>query len=331
MMKGKRYLAGIILAAVLVVVVFLTFPLVERLFHEEGNENVVVVLKTTGPHMEFWQIVRAGIQEAATEYGIEPKIVGPRWERDIDRQIEILANVIEQSPDAILLAASDFNRLVPLAEEAAARGITIVTMDSALNSNVPVSFVATDNVIAGVKAGEEIDRLVDPDRHIAVISHIREVATAIDREQGVRSALAHRPSELILGTFYSENEPDLAYQVVMDLIDRFPNLGGVVALNENSTVGVGRALRDSGLSDTIHLVGFDNSREEIEFLEKGIVKALVVQKPFNMGYIGVRTVLESLRGEKVDPVIYTDSVLVRKEDIFTDENKKLLFPLVEPR
>ncbi len=330
-MKGKKYLLGVGVVAGLILLVLLAIPLVERLFQEEGNENIVVVLKTTGPHMEFWQIVRAGIQEAATEYGIEPKIVGPRWERDIDRQIEILTNVIQQSPDAILLAASDFNRLVPLAEEAAARGITIVTLDSALNSDVPVSFVATDNVAAGIKAGEEIDRLVEADKHIAVISHIREVATAIDREQGVRNALSDRPSELILGTFYSENEPDVAYDVVTQLIAMFPNLGGVVALNENSTVGAGRALRDSGLSDSIHLVGFDNSREEIEFLEKGIVKALVVQKPFNMGYIGIRTVVESLRGSSVDPIIYTDSVLVRKEEIYTDENKKLLFPLVEPR
>jgi ribose transport system substrate-binding protein len=330
-MKDKLYLLGVGAIAGSILLVLLAIPLGERLFYEEGNENVVVVLKTTGPHMEFWQIVRAGIQEASIEYGIDPKIVGPRWERDVDRQIEIFENVIEQDPDAILLAASDFNRLVSLAEEAATRGITIVTLDSALNSDVPVSFVATDNVTAGVKAGREIDRLVAPESYIAIISHIRGVATAIDREQGVRSALAHRPSDLLLGTFHSNNQPDVAYDVVMRLIAQVPELGGVVALNENSTVGAGRALRDSGLSDSVHLVGFDNSREEIEFLEKGIVKALVVQKPFNMGYIGIRTVVESLRGGPVDPVIHTDSVLVRKEDIYTDENKKLLFPLVEPR
>jgi len=330
-MSDNRYRLGMVIVAAFVAVALTAVVLLPRAFREVGNEQVVVVLKTTGPHMEFWQIVRAGIQEAATEFGVQPTIVGPRWERDIDRQIEILANVIEQSPDAILLAASDFNRLVPLAEEAASRGITIVTLDSALNSDVPVSFVATDNVTAGEKAGTEIDRLVPRDRPIAIISHIREVATAIDRERGVRSALAARPPGLILGTFYSENEPDRAYEMVRQLIEQYPDLGGVVTLNENSTVGAGRALRDSGLAGTIALVGFDNSREEIEFLEKGIVRALVVQKPFNMGYVGIRTVVEVLRGADVAPVIYTDSVLVRKEDIFTEENQKLLFPLVEPR
>lgn len=328
-----RSRAAIVIALVFVLVIVVTVmePVVHRMVTPPRDENVVVVMKTVGPHMEFWQIVRAGIEVAATEFDVDPVIVGPRWEKDIDRQIEILGNVIEQSPDAILLAAADFNRLVPMAERAAARGITIVTLDSALNSDVPVSFVATDNVEAGIKAGSEIDRLVPAGKAVAIISHIPGVATAIDRELGVRQALSSRDATLVLETFYSNNEHDLAYEITENLLREVPDLGGIVALNENSTVGAGRALRDLDRYRDIPLVGFDNSREEIEFLELGIVRALVVQKPFNMGYLGIRTVVDALRGRSVDPVIYTDSVLVRREDIFTEEIQKLLFPLIEPR
>lgn len=324
----RLLLLGVLIVLVVALVVFLPHA-VRSVVEPPGGERVIVVLKTIGPHMEFWQIVRAGIREAATEYNIEPAIVGPRWERDIDRQIEILDHVIDQSPDAILLAASDYHRLVPLAERAAAEGITIVTLDSALNSDVPVSFVATDNVEAGMKAGREIDGLVPADRPIAIVSHIPEVATAIDREQGVREALAHRAPRLILGTFFSENEPDRAYSITRELVADHPDLGGIVALNENSTVGVGRALRDLGVYRQVRLVGFDNSTEEIQFLEQGVIHALVVQRPFNMGYLGISAVVQALRGRDVDPVIYTDSVLVRRDEIFTEENQKLLFPIIE--
>ncbi len=290
------------------------------------NATVYVVLKTTGPHMEFWQIVRAGIEAAATEYELQPIIVGPRWEKDIDGQIEILEEVIEVQPDAILLAASDYNRLVPLAERAVDQGITLVTLDSALNSESPLSFVATDNLSAGYKAGAEIGRLVPPDRSIAVISHIRGVATAIDREDGVYDALSAHTS--LLGTSYSENDPEIAYAIVSDLVARHPDLGGIVALNESSTVGAGRAIRDLGLVEEVHLVGFDNSQEEIEFLEDGVVDALVVQRPFNMGYLGIRTIAQVLRGQEIDSLIFTDAVLVRRESMYTEENQKLLFPIV---
>lgn len=330
-MKERTLLIGVLSALLLIVILTVSWPTIRDFVNPPGNERIVVVMKTIGPDMEFWQVVRAGIQVAAAEVGVEPVIVGPRWERDIERQMEILANVIEQAPDAILLAASDFNRLAPLAERAAERGITIVTMDSALNSTVPVSFVATDNVAAGLKAGREIDRLVASDRSVAIVSHIQGVATAIDREEGVLQALAARNPETIVGIYYAENELDRAYEIVENLIRTVPDLGGIVALNENSTVGAGRAIRDLKVTDRVHLVGFDNSREEIEFLEKGIVDALVVQKPFNMGYLGIRTVIDALRGKAVEPIIHTDSVLVRPHEIFTEENQKLLFPLVQPR
>ena len=331
MRRRHLFIGALLLLFILPAAIYLP-PFLRMWIEPPGGERVIVVLKTVGPHMEFWQIVRAGIREAATEYDVDPAIVGPRWERDVDRQIEILSNVIAQSPDAILLAASDFNRLVPLAEEAAAKGITVVTLDSALNSDVPVSFVATDNVAAGRKAGEEIDRLVPARRPVAIVSHIPGVATAIDREKGVRAALAGRDGEdLILGTFYSENDPEKAETIVTELVEEHPDLGGVVALNENSTVGAGRALRELGIYEQVALVGFDNSQEEIQFLEQGIVRALVVQKPFNMGYLGIRSVVEALRGREVAPVVHTDSVLVRQEEIFTEENQKLLFPIVETR
>jgi ribose transport system substrate-binding protein len=329
-MRSRRLIV-VVAGVVALGAIVLGVPRVLGMLESQGDEDVFVVLKTTGRHMEFWQIVRAGIQAAATEFDVEPVIVGPRWERDVERQIEIFSNVIEQNPDAVLLAASDYNRLVPLAEKAAEQGITIVTLDSALNSDVPVSFVATDNVAAGIKAGREIDRLVPSGKQVALVSHIRGVATAIDREDGVRRALETRLPEEVLGTFYSQNDHDRAYEIVVELVEKYSNLGGIVAMNENSTVGAGRALRDLGLSDRIHLVGFDNSQEEIEFLEDGVVEALVVQKPFNMGYLGIRTLVAAIRGREVEPVIHTDAVLVRRESMYTEENQKLLFPLVQQR
>lgn len=327
----RKWVIVLLAVAVLVPAGIIAWPRLSGLLESPGEEHVYVVLKTTGPHMEFWQIVRAGIQAAAAELDVEPVIVGPEWETDVDLQIEILEQVVDEEPDGVLLAASDFNRLVAPAEEAALRGITIVTLDSALNSDVPVSFVATDNVAAGAKAGQEIARLVPPDRAVALVSHIRGVATAIDREQGTLLALDDRSEDLVLGPYYSQNDPGLAYEITMNLMRDIPHLGGIVAMNENSTVGVARALRDTGAYDRIHLVGFDNSQEEIEHLEDGVVKALVVQRPFNMGYLGIRTVVQAVRGEEVEPVIYTGSVLVRRDTMFTEENQKLLFPLIQAR
>lgn len=300
-----------------------------RSMTHRGHESIYVVMKATESDMEFWQVVQAGMQAAATQYDVAPQVVGPRLEKDVDQQIQILDDVIKKRPDGILLVAGDYNRLVPLVRKAAAEGITIVTLDSGLNSDVPVSFVGTDSVAAGYKAGREIVRLVPPGKEIAIISHIRGNATAIEREKGAREALKEQGRPAPIGTFFVENDLGKAYRIVTELVATHPNLGGIVALNENSTVGTGRALRDAGAAGRIKLVGFDNSKEEAQFLESGVVQALMVQKPFNMGYIGIRTLVDAMRGEKVPKVRHTASVLVRKSDMFTPENQKLLFPILQ--
>jgi ribose transport system substrate-binding protein len=322
----KIVLPLVILAAAVLVI---SQTRVLRLIGRHGHESVYVVMKTTGTNMEFWQVVRAGMSAAATEYDVQPRIVGPELEKDVGKQIQILSRVIQRKPDGILLVAGDYNRLVPLAKKAAAEGVTIVTMDSALNSTVPVSFIATDNVAAGQKAGMEIARLVPANREIAIVSHIRGVATAIDREKGVRDALAKAGRQAPVGTFFAENDLKKAYRIVTELVRTHPDLGGIVALNESSTVGAGRALRDLGAAGKIKLVGFDNSEEEAQFLESGVVQALIVQKPFNMGYLGIRTLVEAMRGHSVPRLIRTASVLVRRNDMFTPENQKLLFPILQ--
>lgn len=327
MSKTLKIIVPVAVVSIAVIIVSLFGGL--QLFGRRGHESIYVVMKATQSDMEFWQVVEAGMQAADTEYDVKPIIVGPKLEKDIDEQISILDQVIKDAPAGILLVAADYNRLVPLVERAAAKGIKIVTLDSGLNSDVPVSFVATDNVAAGRKAGKEIDQLVTAGKEIAIISHIRGNATAIEREQGVREALAEDGRPAPIGTFFVENDLDKAYRIVTDLVKTHPNLGGIVALNENSTVGTGRAIRDSDKAGTVKLVGFDNSKEEIEFLESGVVQALVVQKPFNMGYLGIRTLVEALRGRRVPKVIHTTSVLVFQNDMFTAENQKLLFPILQ--
>lgn len=330
MKQTAQHLAPIIVA--LVLVAFGVIGLLAMHSPRDRNREITVVLKSTNPEMEFWQIVRAGIDTAAREYNVSPSIVGPWLERDIEDQIRIFEEVIEERPDGVVLAASDYEALSPLADRARDAGIRIVTIDSGLRTDAASSFIATDNVLAGRKAGERIARLVGPTGTIALISHIREVATAIDRERGVREAFAQAAAEgEVLGTWFTDNVVERAYEHAMRLMEEEESIDGIVAMNELTTIGAARAIRDAGMAGRIRFVGFDHSSEEIALLEEGVIDALVVQKPFNMGYLGVTTLLDVLAGKRVEPEIDTGAVLVDRENLFTPENQRLLFPFADNR
>jgi ribose transport system substrate-binding protein len=278
--------------------------------------------------MEFWQVLIDGVQVAAKEFDVNVTVTGPPNESEIDKQIEIIRQAIEQKPDAIVMAATDFNRLVPTARAAKKKGISLITIDSGINSEAADSFIATDNTAAGKKAGQVMADLLKAKDKAAIISFVQGTATQIDREKGVRSSLDAADIEVI-GTYHSDGVEEKAYNITKELLMKHVDLSGIVGLNETSTVGAGKAIRDLGLSGRVMLIGFDSSIDEVKLLEEGVMQATIVQKPFNMGYLGVKTAVEALRGERIPSIIDTGSVIITKQNMYTDEHQKLLFPFVE--
>ena len=322
------FLGGLVVA--LAVFLILTFSLEPGKSDELDLDGpIVVIVKATmeGQPMSFWGVVQAGIYDAAKEFGVEVSIIGPDHERQIHRQLNTMERVIEEDPPLIILAASDYYLLAEPVEEAAEKGIPVIMMDSAVNSSYPVSFIATDNIQAGVKAGEEMARLLGDAEasSVAIVSHSRETATAIEREAGIRQAL---PVHAVAGTWFCEIDEDIAYASTMEIL-KDPAIKGIVALNEIVALGTGRAVEDSGAADRVAVIGFDNAPEELAFLESGVFDALVVQRPYNIGYMSVLTAVEYLKGHEVEPVIDTGSVLITAENMFQREYQELLFPVNE--
>ncbi|MGI6777618.1 MAG: substrate-binding domain-containing protein [Acetivibrionales bacterium] len=326
--RGRLFIS-ILIIIILAAAAYFTFKTVRSRPLDEDT-RIVVILKSLDPTMEFWDVVEEGVYVAANEFEIKKvEITGPEVESDVEGQIRIVEETIRSKPDAIVLAAGDYNMLVPSAERIVKSGIKLVTIDSGLNCDLSRSFIATDNIEAGRKAGEAMASIIEKDSEVAIVSHTRGTATAIEREQGVRESLSKYPSIKILDTFFSDNDQENAYRITENLLKSNPGIRGIIGLNETSTKGVARAIKELGMKNKVKLVGFDNSIEEIKYIEEGIIQAIVVQNPFNMGYRGIEMAVKVLKGEKVEKRIDTGSVVVTKENMYTSENQKLLFPFID--
>lgn len=294
----------------------------------EKNESIILIPKTIDPHVEFWQVLNQGVYAAAKEYNAEIKIMGTASESQIDEQIKLVEQAIAEKPKAIILAATDYNRLVPVAQHARDEGITLITVDSGLEGGISSSLIATDNYAAGRKAVETMKGYVQGPATYAIVSFVKTSNTQMDRENGVRDSLKSDTSVKLLDTLYSNGSEDKAYELTKELLREHSDISGIFGLNEPSTMGAARALKELDPDRTIKLVGFDSSMNEISFLEAGILQGTVVQKPFNMGYLAVKTALQAHRGESVKRMMDTGSEVITKENMYTNENQKLLFPFV---
>jgi ribose transport system substrate-binding protein len=211
-----------------------------------------------------------------------------------------------------------------------AQGIPVTIFDSGIDTENYVSFVATDNVGAGRLAAKTVSSLLPDGGPVAMVRHAPGSLSTSRREEGFQAALADTYQSLeIVNEQYCMSDRARALAVSEDMLTAHPELKALFCSSEAATVGAAQAIKARGLAGKVRLVGFDASPSLQDGLREGAIDALIVQDPFFMGYRGVETVLESLRGETPDKRIDSPARAVFQADLDTPEVQRLLNPDLE--
>ena len=186
------------------------------------------------------------------------------------------------------------------------------------------SFVTRD----GLEMGRAMTSYLPDGGKVAVIQHMLTTTTGIERTRGVLDALGEAGNIEIFGSFCCDNSTEQAQTITTELLSADPEIRGFVCTNEVCNVGAANALVDLGLGGKVYVVGCDNSQRQIQFLEQNIIQAIVTQRPFNMGYMAVQQAVRVANGEQTDDFVEVSCVLITRENMYTQENQKLLFPVL---
>jgi ribose transport system substrate-binding protein len=210
--------------------------------------RVVVIPKGT-THI-FWKTIHAGALKAADELGnVEVVWQGPVKEDDRTAQIKLVQSAVAAGVDGIVLAPLDARALVAPVEQAVAKGIPVVIIDSALESSKPAAYVATNNYQGGAMAAERLARLLDGRGRIILLRYAVGSASTEAREQGFIDTIKKYPGITYLSdSEYAGATADLAQSKAQSLVTRFRGqVEGMFCSNESCTVGALRALRGAGM------------------------------------------------------------------------------------
>jgi ribose transport system substrate-binding protein len=245
----------------------------------------------------FWQTVHAGAAAAAQEAKVDIVWDGPALETDLTGQISIVDDIINRQVDGIELAPCDQEALVPAIRRARKAGIPLSVIDSGANTNDYVSFVATDNYGGGVMAARKLAELLGGQGDVAVIAVVPGGASTVARETGFKDTIAKEfPNIHIVAFQYGMSDRARSLNVTEDILAAHPNLNGIFASNESSAIGADQAIKERRLSGKVKFVGFDSSPSLIDDLKGGTIDALVIQNPFEIGYQGLKALIDYRAG-----------------------------------
>lgn len=277
-MKGR-------FAHVLLLVIFSTAFLesCQKPYHEETEHYVFVAFNTNLP---YWQEAEAGLSDSSKQMGIKAELTGPS-SFSPDEELKAFQDAVAQKPSGILLSASSPDIFKAPIDAAIQQGIPVICVDADSPDSHRIMFVGTDNFRAGQESGKRMAELLKGKGSIAVITIPAQFNLA-ERFRGVDEVLKKFPGIKVTKTIDDKGDPRVAYDAISALLESKDKPDGVICLEASGGAGAADALYRVNLTGKISIVAFDKDPETLDWIDRGAITATVVQKPYVMGYYGLK-------------------------------------------
>jgi len=239
---------------------------------------------------------------------------------DAAKQQNQVKDFIVRKVSAIVLCPCDSKAIGPAIKEANAAGIPVFTADIACLDPTAkvVTHVATDNLAGGRMAAEAMVEALGGRGEVAILDH-PEVESVLLRTRGFERRLAELESEIkIVAKLPGGGDKAKSYRAAQDIIQAYPQLAGIFAINDPSALGARAALEAAGKAERVKIVGFDGQLEGKQAIKDGKLYADPIQFPDRIGRESVKAVVAYMNGEETPAEILIPTALYRQKDARND-------------
>lgn len=264
----------------------------------------------------YWEELEAGAEKAIDDindmlgYKGDDKIKlsynAPGIRDDMDEQVSILDEELARYPIAICIAPVDTSACLTQFELAEQDAISIITFDSGSEYQEVGAHISTNNNKASSHVAQKLAALMEESGQVALIVQDSLSMTAKVREHAFLNEIAKYPNISVPLIYHLDELEVLAEQMLTDvkqkdrakeekisqedvilyLLEQHPDLKAIYTTNLDTTQLVADVLKEAEREDLI-FVGYDGGKEQMELLEDDVVKGLILQNPYGMGYATV--------------------------------------------
>jgi ribose transport system substrate-binding protein len=292
-----------------------------------GGDKPYVALVSKGFQHQFWQAVKSGAEQAAEEFDVEITFEGPDTEADVDQQIQMLQTALDKSPAAVGFAALDSQAAGPLLQQAKDSGIPVIAFDSGVDSDIPVTTAATDNLAAAAEAAKHLAEAVGHAGKVALVVHDQTSVTGQQRRDGfVEYMEENEPDIEIVDIQYGGGDQAKSADLAKAIIAANPDLKGIYGSNEGSAIGVVQAVKELGIDPSqLVVVGFDSGKAQMDAIRDGLMIGAITQNPVGIGYETVKAAVEAIDGKDLPETIDTGYYWYDASNIDDEEIQAVLY------
>ncbi len=288
------------------------------------GKTIAIISK--GEQHQFWQAVKKGALDEAAKLGVTATYQGPATEKEVDKQLTMLQTALSSNPAAVCFAALDSKAAGALLQQAKDAKIPVVGFDSGVESDIPVTTVATDNTVAAGVEADKLAELIGDSGKVAVIVHDQTSQTGITRRDGfVNEMKAKHPNIQVVDVQYGDGDPIKSADIAKSIMTANPDLKGFFGANEGSIKGVLSALKETGNENKIKAVGYDSGQQQLDAINSGVESGAITQNPIGIGAKCVDAAIDAINGKTLPEKIDTGFYWFDKTNINNPEIQAVLY------
>lgn len=249
---------------------------------------------------------------------------GSRVENKSNAQQHLLEYYINQKVDAIVLAPMDRKKLNPYIEKAVKAGIKVVIIGSPVTTDIIDSYIATDNYKAGELGADLLNEKLSHPGPILVLGHSPDNGSCALREKGFINKMQQiSPGRTIISIHMQDGSERETRISTEEILRDTPGINGIFTTNEATSDGVLHTLNGRN-GPHIPFIAFDYNRKLLSGIRNNKIDALITQKPYALGFFGIRTAIELLAGKKVAKQMESPITVITSENIEEAETLRCL-------
>lgn len=284
----------------------------------EGNGlTIALVLKTL--NNPFFVDMEKGAREAANKLGVNLIVQGSERDLDVEKQMQILENLIQRKVDAICLVPSGSQEIIPAIVKANNAGIPVLNVDNRIDMNALTKaggkveiFIGSDNFEGGRLMGEYLITKLNGSGKIAVLEGVPGQEAGVQRLEGFLNALEENSGIEIVSSQTANWEMSQGYDVFQNMLEGHPEIEALFSGNDNMALGAIEAISAAGRTGEIIVLGFDAIDDARTAIKKGTMEASIAQSPELMGKLAIEYAVKIIGGEKIPEEVPVEIKLITR-------------------
>lgn len=272
---------------------------------------------------EFFSTMADGATNYQAEHPEEFDLVvnGIKDERDISRQVSLVEEMIASNVDAIVIAPADSKALVPVLRRAKKAGVVVINIDNRLDTEVlaaeevTIPFVGPDNKSGAKKVGDYLAGQLAAGDAVCILEGVRTSFNGQQRFAGFQEAMEGAQIKVV-DHQSAEWEMSKANTIASSMLSEHPEIKAILAANDSMALGAVAAVKGSGRTNDVMVVGFDNISAVQQAIKEGKIVATADQHGDKLAVYGIQNALKLI--ENADAAVEdveTPVDLITKESL----------------